>query len=149
MSENADGLFLEASRLRNEIQLAKIAEDHDRVVALEVDLDRVRTEARIERVDPATAGEELLALRHELRKIYRRLQGRTLAGWLGRIFIFGGVGSGDRIWTDQPPKALDRDLDERRRVVVARIYELEEHLIAVDGLGTFPLLAPDNVDRWW
>ncbi len=142
--ESSEELFQRSRAIALELAEAEAADDAPRVAMLTAERLRIRERALQASIDVDTAGDELLALRHQLRKLMKKKRW----AWTWRA-LRGGSGSADRWHSDPLPEPDQRHYADERERIVGRIYELESALVAVDGMGDMPLLAPENVLRWW
>lgn len=138
---DADDLFARSQSLRAAIDAARANEELAEVARLEEELGALRGAAAQAAFDVPAAQEELLMLRHQLRKLVQSNKAARTD--------YLGTGSPERqrfAW----PKLSNRPFyDDDYERIVGRIRELEQGLVAADAMGDIPILDSTNESNWW
>lgn len=138
---DADDLFARSQSLRAALATARANEDLAEVARLEEQLVALRETASQAALDVPAAQEELLMLRHQLRKLVQSNKAARTD--------YLGTGSPERqrfAW----PKLSNRPFyDDDYERIVGRIRELEAGLVAADAMGDLPILDQTNESNWW
>ena len=138
---DADDLFARSQSLRTAIDAARANEERAEVARLEEELGALRAAAAQAAFDVPAAQQELLMLRHQLRKLVQSNKAARTD--------YLGTGSPERqrfAW----PKLSNRPFyDDDYERIVERIRELEQGLVAADAMGDIPILDSTNESNWW
>ena len=138
---DADDLFARSQSLRTAIDAARANEELAEVARLEEELGALRAAAAQAAFDVPAAQQELLMLRHQLRKLVQSNKAARTD--------YLGTGSPERqrfAW----PKLSNRPFyDDDYERIVERIRELEQGLVAADAMGDIPILDSTNESNWW
>lgn len=138
---DADELFARSQQLRAAIDAARAAEDLDEVARLGDELEAVRASAAQAAFDVPAALDELLLLRHELRKLVQSNKAAR-SDYLG-------TGSPERQRFNWPQLSNRPFYEDDYERLVGRIRELEAGLVAADAMGDIPILDTGNETKWW
>lgn len=138
---DADELFARSQQLRAAIDAATAVDDFDKVARLRSELDDVRSSAAQAAFDVPASFDELLLLRHELRKLVQSNKAAQ-SDYLG-------TGSPERQRFNWPQLSSRPFYEDDYERLVGRIRELEAGLVAADAMGDIPILDTGNEAKWW